>query len=118
MKEQYVNYLENAQEVIAELETKGLVDLDPQTSGGVLVKVLDATGSLIASVMIKSKEAITELLKAKGHMAIIKKNIDDVARKEKLQIDTGILNTLESLPVTKKDIEFQVNDAGKLVVKK
>lgn len=117
MKKQYLQYLESAQEAISELETKGLVDLDPQNSGGVLIKLLDATGTLIASIMIKSKEAITELLKEKGHMAIIKKNIDDVARKEQIKIDTSILNTLEKLPVTKQDIEFQVNDAGKLVVK-
>jgi len=118
MKESVVSYLESAKEVISELETKGLVDLDPQKTGGVIVKLLDAEGNLISSVMIKSKEAITELLKAKGHMAIIKKNIDGIAAKEQLKIDTSLLNSLDKLPVSKQEIEFQINDAGKLVLKK
>lgn len=118
MKESVVSYLESAKEIISELETKGLVDLDPQQSGGVTIKILDAEGNLITSVMIKSKEAITELLKAKGHMAIIKKNIDSAAAKEKMKIDTSVLNSLEKLTVSKQEIEFQVNDAGKLVIKK
>lgn len=118
MKEAYVNYLEDAQVALQELETKGLVDLDPQQSGGVTIKLLDASGTLIDSVMIKSKEPIAEILKTKGHMAIIKKNIDGIAKKEQLKIDTSILDTLEKLAVTKQEVEFQINDAGKLVVKK
>ena len=118
MKETVVNYLESAQVALQELETKGLVDLDPQNSGGVTVKLLDASGQLLDSVMIKSKEQITELLKAKGHMAIIKKNIDAIARKEQMKIDSSVLDALEKLPVSKQEVEFQINDAGKLVVKK